>query len=67
MGEGTIYPLMRRIEKAGLVVTYLVQSEAGPARKYYRLTKTGRAEFAKLKAEWTSFAGDVALILGDSR
>jgi PadR family transcriptional regulator PadR len=66
MGEGTIYPLMRRIEKAGLVATYLVQSETGPARKYYRLTKVGRAEFAKQKAEWSGFARDVALILGES-
>jgi PadR family transcriptional regulator PadR len=67
MGEGTIYPLMRRIEKAGLVAKYLVQSEAGPARKYYKLTKPGRAEFAKQKAEWTAFARDVAKILGDMR
>jgi PadR family transcriptional regulator PadR len=66
MGEGTIYPLMRRIERAGLVQTYLVQSDAGPARKYYRLTKSGRAEHAKQRAEWASFARDVALILGES-
>ncbi|MBI1774706.1 MAG: PadR family transcriptional regulator [Proteobacteria bacterium] len=66
MGEGTIYPLMRRIERAGLVATYLVQSDSGPARKYYKLTKTGRAHLAALKAEWNSFARDVAAILGDS-
>ena len=65
MGEGTIYPLMRRIEKAGLVATYLVQSDAGPARKYYRLTKSGRAEYAKQRAEWIGFARDVAAILGE--
>ncbi len=66
MGEGTIYPLMRRIERAGLVDTYLVQSDSGPARKYYKLTKSGRAQFGQLRAEWSEFAGAVAAILGGS-
>ena len=32
MGEGTIYPLMRRMQSDGLVETYLVESSAGPSR-----------------------------------
>ena len=42
MGEGTIYPLMRRMQTDGLVETYLVESSSGPSRKYYRLTAAGR-------------------------
>src|SRR5580693_7420583 len=42
MGEGTIYPLMRRMQTDGLVGTYLIESTAGPPRKYYRLTDKGR-------------------------
>jgi len=42
MGEGTIYPLMRRMQSDGLVATYLVESPSGPSRKYYRLTDAGR-------------------------
>ncbi len=38
MGEGTVYPLMRRMQADGLVATYLVESSSGPSRKYYRLT-----------------------------
>ena len=30
MGEGTIYPLMRRLQDEGLVATYLVESPSGP-------------------------------------
>ena len=41
MGEGTIYPLMRRMQNDGLVTTYLQESGSGPPRKYYKLTKTG--------------------------
>ena len=41
MGEGTIYPLMRRLQSDRLVETYLVESPSGPSRKYYRLTEAG--------------------------
>ena len=40
--EGSVYPLLRRMEKQGLLVAHLVASEGGPARKYYRLTGEGR-------------------------
>jgi PadR family transcriptional regulator PadR len=65
MGEGTIYPLMRRMQSDGLVETYLVESSAGPSRKYYRLTNAGRASFAAQKDAWRSFAGAVQSILGE--
>ena len=42
MGEGTIYPLMRRLRGDGLVETYLKESDSGPPRKYFRLTEAGR-------------------------
>ena len=65
MGEGTIYPLMRRMQSDGLVETYLVESSAGPSRKYYRLTNTGQTSFAAQKDAWRSFAGAVQTILGE--
>jgi PadR family transcriptional regulator PadR len=45
MGEGTIYPLMRRMQTEGLVETYLIESPSGPPRKYYRLTAKGVTAF----------------------
>ena len=67
MGEGTIYPLMRRMQSDGLVETYLVESSAGPSRKYYRLTDAGRAALAAQAAEWRNFARAVdALLDGDA-
>jgi PadR family transcriptional regulator, regulatory protein PadR len=65
MGEGTIYPLMRRMQTDGLVETYLVESSAGPSRKYYRLTPAGKASFETQKDAWRSFAGAVQSILGE--
>ncbi len=64
MGEGTIYPLMRRLQTDRLVETYLVESQAGPSRKYYRLTSLGKASLDSQKAAWASFAGAVQDILG---
>jgi PadR family transcriptional regulator PadR len=64
MGEGTIYPLMRRLQNDGLVETYLVESSAGPPRKYYRLTEAGRASFTSQRAAWAAFSGAMQDILG---
>ena len=66
MGEGTIYPLMRRMQSDGLVDTYLVESSSGPPRKYYRLTGAGKSSFASQKSEWVAFARAVDAILGES-
>ncbi len=67
MGEGTIYPLMRRMQADGLVTTYLEESSSGPPRKYYQLTKAGRAALIEQKADWNVFATSVAKILADAK
>jgi PadR family transcriptional regulator, regulatory protein PadR len=66
MGEGTIYPLMRRMQTDGLVETYLVESSAGPSRKYYRLTPAGRAALEGQSAEWRAFARAVDALVADT-
>lgn len=66
MGEGTIYPLMRRLQTDGLVSTYLVESPTGPSRKYYRLTAAGRTAFAAQKSEWLEFVSAINRTVGGS-
>lgn len=63
MSEGTIYPLLNRFKKDGLVDTYLAESHNGPPRKYYRITDAGREEFTESLREWTEFAKAVKKIL----
>ncbi len=65
MGEGTIYPLMRRMQSDGLVKTYLEESPSGPPRKYYQLTDAGQASFASQLAEWRAFTASVEDVIGD--
>lgn len=64
MGEGTIYPLMRRLQNDGLVESYQQESDSGPSRKYYRLTKAGRSSLKAQRQEWQHFIASVNSILG---
>jgi PadR family transcriptional regulator len=66
MGEGTIYPLMRRMQNDGLVDTRLEESNSGPPRKYYRLTAAGRAAFVAQTREWRAFMDAVNQLLGEA-
>ncbi len=50
--EGTLYPLLTRLRKAGLVDYKWVESIAGPPRKYYTLTHIGREFLSGLQGTW---------------
>lgn len=50
--EGTLYPLLSRMRREGSVEYEWVESEAGPPRKYYRLTKSGRDQLESLLTYW---------------
>lgn len=50
--EGTLYPLLTRLRKAGLVEYKWVESSSGPPRKYYTLTDEGRSFLDNLNATW---------------
>ncbi len=50
--EGTLYPLLTRLRKAGLVEYKWVESTSGPPRKYYKLTEVGAEFLSKLSATW---------------
>ena len=50
--EGTLYPLLSRLRRDGAVEYEWVESEAGPPRKYYRLTDKGRNQLEQLKEYW---------------
>ena len=52
---GTLYPILRKLKDDDYVTTYLVESESGPARKYYRLTDKGMQYQEALKQEWEDF------------
>jgi PadR family transcriptional regulator PadR len=63
VSEGSIYPLLSRLQKQGLIEGYLVQSNEGPARKYYRMSGRGRETLERWRDEWRVFRGSVDAVL----
>ena len=67
MGEGTIYPLVRRMQTDGLLEDYLVDSPSGPPRRYYRLTKLGRSRLNSQRESWHTFSRAIDRIVRSAR
>ncbi|MFB9555644.1 PadR family transcriptional regulator [Streptomyces roseoviridis] len=64
VSEGSIYPLLTRLEREGLISSYRAPSASGGApRKYYRLTEAGSVELASGRTVWHAFSGRVGRIL----
>jgi PadR family transcriptional regulator PadR len=53
--EGTIYPMLGRLRRDGLVSSTWHESPSGPPRRYYELTKDGREALQHFATEWRTF------------
>jgi len=60
---GTLYPLLARLRAKGWVSTYDGASDAGPPRRYYRLTADGRDALADFRTQWSGFSASVDALL----
>ena len=65
--DGTLYPVLYRLERAGLVAVRWETPDRGVPRKYYRLTDAGRSELDRLTHEWTTFARAMSKLLRQDR
>ena len=63
VGEGSIYPLLGRLERDGLVDTYRAASNGGPPRKYYRPSSAGRLALAVGVSEWRAARDAIDAVL----
>jgi PadR family transcriptional regulator PadR len=61
--EGSIYPVLKRLEKAGFITSELVASSSGPARKYYSATAAGVELLELWAADWRSVRDGVDAVL----
>jgi PadR family transcriptional regulator PadR len=66
ISDGTIYPLLRRLNQEGYFTTYLQESQEGPPRKYYKLTELGKSTKEDLVTEWLHFVNGVNNILREA-
>ncbi len=66
VGEGTIYPLLKRLTNENYFETYLQESTEGPSRKYYKITVLGKNRLKQLKETWTEFSDSVNNFIKES-
>jgi PadR family transcriptional regulator PadR len=60
VSEGTIYPILSRLKRDGLVRTTLEESPSGPARKYYELTRRGEQLLADMNRYWETLTREIS-------
>ncbi len=62
--EGTLYPLLARLRREGLVNTTWHESKQGPPRRYYRLTEDGAQALEAFAVQWKRFRDAVDTLIG---
>ena len=60
--EGSLYPALHRLELEGALAASWRDSDRGPRRRYYRLTKKGQGLLSEAQSEWTSFVTAVSSV-----
>ncbi|MBU7592562.1 PadR family transcriptional regulator [Metabacillus halosaccharovorans] len=63
ISEGTIYPVLLRLQKNGCIRSEMKKSPSGPNRKYYFLTEEGEAELERISNEWSLITNSVNNLL----
>lgn len=63
LSESTVYPVLSRLTRDGLLAVRTEASPAGPTRRYYRLTPAGRRRFGELMEGWHKVSGSLTTLL----
>ena len=62
--EGTLYPVLHKMEGKGLISSYRMKGENGKDRKYYKITSSGLKQLEKEKVKWAKFITSVDRVVG---
>ena len=62
--EGTLYPVLHKLENGGYVTSYLTKGDAGKNRKYYKITNSGKKQLEEEKKKWDIFSQSVNSVIG---
>lgn len=63
VSEGTIYPVLLRLQKNEFIAGEMRPSESGPNRKYYSLTEKGKEALEEIRTEWELLAGPITTLM----
>jgi PadR family transcriptional regulator PadR len=64
ISEGTIYPILLRLEKNNLIIATYKESNLGPKRKYFNLSKSGSDELREFTYNWNELSIGVNKLIG---
>ena len=62
--EGTLYPVLHKLENSGYVKSYMSKGDTGKARRYYQITKTGKQQLVEERKKWDMFSVSVNKVIG---
>lgn len=62
--EGTLYPILHKLENDGFVKSYMSKGGSGRERKYYQITVKGKRQFEDEKEKWSIFSSSVNKVVG---
>lgn len=57
--KGTMYPLLKRLQNDKYLEYYIVESESGPPRKYYKITSAGKEHFKGQSEDWIRISNSI--------
>lgn len=63
LGEGTLYPVLTRLDKNGYILCRKAKSPLGPIRKYYTITDTGRERLAAFEINYKKISDSTNKVL----
>lgn len=62
--EGTLYPVLHKLENGGYLKSYMAKGDAGKERRYYSITKNGKKQLVEEKKKWDMFSISVNKVIG---
>lgn len=62
--EGTLYPVLHKLENNGYIKSYIAKGENGKERKYYQITDKGKKQLIEEKEKWKKFSISVNRVIG---
>ncbi len=62
--EGTLYPILHKLENDGFVKSYMSKGDSGRERKYYQITVKGKKQLEEEKEKWNIFSSSVNKVVG---
>ena len=62
--EGSLYPVLHKLENKGYVKSYMAKGDTGKERKYYKITNSGQKQLMEEKKKWEVFSSSVNKVIG---